>query len=340
MSALRVIGWFGRRNSGDEAFRVVHTLLLPDVELAWLVHGAGYPAGVELDDSVVLISAGDIVLPFYFDLIPEGARIIVYGVGLAWADQIETLRALRDRIIAVWVRNEADVAPIRALGIAAHYTPDIAMLLHRMLGPPKPRSPNARKGAIVTISDSPRADTLRRNDLARFLEFQAFCSRFAMAMDYVAQYYDIEFIPFSFDRNDFDLAAIYDIVPRMQARDDVTVVESELAPLEAIDRMRGASLVVSMKFHGVIYAIMNKIPFIAVSDTRKVGALCRELGLPELLLPPTTFQPDAFKQALTFAEQPKTLARITELSDKLTAIAETEAERFRAVVSDALKKEA
>ncbi len=338
MTALRVIGWFGRRNSGDEAFRSVHTLVLPDTELAWLVHGAGFPEGVALNDSLVLISAGDIVLPFYFDLIPAGARIIVYGVGLAWQEQIETLRAVRDRVVAVWVRNESDVAAVRALGIETFYTPDIALLLHRLLGPEPERLPDGRKKAIITITDSPRADALRRNDLGRFLEMQSFCGRFAVAMDYTAQYYQMEFMPFSFDRNDFDLAAIYDIIPRMQSRDSVNVVEAELEPLATIEHIRTADLVVSMKFHGVIYAIMNNIPFIAVSDTRKVGALCTELGLGELLLPPASFQADAFKRALTYAEQPETRALIAEVSKKLIATAETEAERFKGIVTAALEK--
>jgi polysaccharide pyruvyl transferase WcaK-like protein len=332
MAALRVIGWFGRRNSGDEAFRVVHSLLLPERELAWLVPGTGFEEGRDFDDSLVLVSAGDIVSPFYFDQIPPEARIVVYGVGLGWLEQLETLQAVRDRIVAVWVRNEGDVESIRALGIDAHYSPDIAVLLHRLLPPNEKVAPAGRKKAIVTVTDSPRSDALRRNDSAKFLEAQVFANQLAAAVDYVAQYYDVEFVPFSFDRNDYDLAAIHDVIPRMKSHQAVGVLERELAPLEAIEHFRSADLVISTKFHGAIYAIMNHTPFILSSNTRKARLLCEENGLREVFLPPVEFHGAAFKRALVFAERPETRQLIVDISHRMIETAEAEAGRFRATV--------
>ncbi len=332
---MRVIGWFGRRNSGDEAFRIVHKLILPEVDLDWLVHGVGFTNPAALDDDLVLISAGDIVSPFYFDLIPETARIIVYGIGLGWEGQIEVLAAVRHRILAVWVRNSCDVEAIRALGIDTYYTPDIAFLLHRLKAPSDTPAPDRRKKAIVTVTDSPRADALRRNDCSRYLQVQNFAVQLAAALDYVAQYYTVEFVPFSFDRNDFDLAAIHDVIPRMAAHQAVHVIESEMTPLTAIEHFRSADLIISTKFHGVIYALLNHTPFIAVSDTRKVRLLCEETGFPELYLAPAEFHVAAFKRALTDAEQPETRGKIGKASDRLVGQAELEAERLRDVLLSA-----
>lgn len=335
--AIKILGWFGRRNSGDEAFRDVHRLLLPEHTLAWLQPGeaASFQPAADHYEDVVLVSAGDIASAFYFDYIPPGARVIVYGIGIAWPSQIAFLAGYKDRILAIWVRNQVDVEPLRAAGLNAFYTPDIAFTLDAVV-PNAPPPDKPRKLAMVIVSDNMRAASLRLRDLPKFLTVQAFLYELADAIGYLSEWYDVQLVPFSFDQNDCDIGAIYDLLPRIKTSRPVQVMTEERAPLDMIAHMRAADLVVSMKFHGVIYSLMNATPFVAVSDTRKVRLVCAENGLADLYLPITGFTALAMRTAVKSAEAATTRQHIAETSAQLKRLAAAEAQRLAATLAAAL----
>ena len=334
--AIPIIGWFGRHNSGDEAFRDVHKLLLPNKSLAWSQPGRGenvYDPPVEIRDDIALVSAGDIVSDFYFDTIPPKSRIVVFGAGLAWQDEAQLLARYKDRLEAVWVRNQADVAPLVELGIKARYTPDIVFNLAPLVKP-APRSPGKKKKAYVLISDNKRGAALRGNDLGLFFRIQTAFSEIARAVNYLSKWYEITFLPFSFDRNDFDLAAIYDVLPRLKNPDDAEIISSELAPLEAINLLATADLVITTKFHGVVYSLLTNVPFLAISDTRKVEDLCKVHGFSDLWQPMVGFDADKFKTALLTAESANNRNHISQVRDTLIEQAQQEAVKFQQVLKN------
>ena len=328
MEGLRVIGWFGRRNAGDEAFRDVHKLLLPGVPMSWF-HSQGGPAfqpELPLRDDIVLVSAGDIVSPFYFDQIPPSARIVVYGVGIAWPPQIDFLAKFKDRLVAAWVRNERDVPPLRQHGLKAFYTPDIVF---NLAGSVKPNSERIGKSRVyVIISDNQRADSLRTNDLRRFFHIQSFFSELAAGIEYLQEWYDVTLVPFSFDKNDFDIAAIFDLLPRIPSHESVEIVEREMDFAEMIQFIGRGDLIITTKFHGVVYALMNKIPFVAISDARKTRFICEDNGFDAQWLPATGMSLAAFKAAVTNAKSPEACHRMQTAFDSLTQRAKSEADRF------------
>lgn len=335
MKALPVIGWYGRRNSGDEAFREVHRLIFSDLPLTWLRPGSQAPFDpqVEARDDLVLVSAGDVITSFYFDWIPPNAKIIVYGAGIAWDAEFEFLGSIKERLKAVWVRNECDVVPLKNLGINAFYTPDIVFNLVPNITPIQKES--VRKRAYVMLTDSKRADALRNNDLLRFTQQQNFLWQLGESLDFLAEWYQLVFVPFSFDRNDFDLAAIYDLLPRLrnaQGRDEAEIIENEMEPLEMIRFCASADIIVTTKFHGVVYSIMNEIPFVAVSDARKVRLICEENGFSDVCQPMIGANAEALKQAIVSAETPENRAKLVSVKRFLTSKAREEAHRMKSLV--------
>lgn len=337
MAVLPIVGWYGRRNCGDEAFKDVHKLMFPDLEMEW----NRKPAALQ-ESGVALVSAGDIVNPFYFDEIPASKKLVIYGVGLAAPDQIELLQARRKQIMGIWVRNPGDAKALQEAGLPGYFTPDIVFSLKGAptealmpgIVPPK----TSRKRVIVTLSDSPRGSSLRQKDMGKFFSYQSSLYELADSVDYLAKYYEVVIVPFSFDKNDYDLAAIFDLMPRLRDTGGIHVIEQELTPLQMIEFFKTADLVVSVKFHGVVFALLNEIPFIGVSDTRKVKNICSDNGLGELWMPLTGFRSPQFKDVvLKAAESDETKAKITALSSKLYQEAKAAADQAASLVRQAMK---
>lgn len=282
-------------------------------------------------DDLVLVSAGDVITSFYFDWIPPNAKIIVYGAGIAWDAEFAFLGSIKERLKAVWVRNECDVEPLKNLGINAFYTPDIVF----NLAPNVTKIQRKRKRAYVMLSDSKRADALRNNDLLRFTQQQNFLWQLGECLDFLAEWYQLVFVPFSFDRNDFDLAAIYDLLPRLRnarGRDEAEIIEDELEPLEMIRFCASADIILTTKFHGVVYSIMNEIPFVAVSDARKVRLICEENGFANVCQPMLGTDERALKQAIASAETPENRAKLVSVKHLLASRAREEACRLKSLV--------
>ena len=266
---VRVLGLYGHHNSGDDAFRDVHRTIGPQLDWRWLSPGRFGESATPPDERVVVLSAGDIVSEFYTQHLPPAVSVLAYGVGLAGHLQMDVLRALGSRLRGVWVRNETDVALLRDAGLPAQATPDIVFCLHGHLPANRLLPDKPRKRAIVVVSDNVRADVLRANDTRRFIAFQHFLDELAEAIAYLADWYQVVLVPFSYDHNDYDLAAIFDLRPRLRARDALLVLEDRPPPLEMMALFETADLVVTQKFHGAVYAMLHGTPFLAISDARK-----------------------------------------------------------------------
>lgn len=329
---INFVGWYGRGNCGDEAFKAVHEQLFPDCEINWFVEVP--PDEARLDATWVL-GGGDVFLDYYIRQIPAEAPFFVYGVGLGSPDQIEHIAALRHRIKGIWLRNARDVEMLREVGVDARYSPDIVFQLADAARN-RPLPPDVlgkdRKTAVIIPSNNAAQSATRRGDLGDFFYFNYMKIKMGAWMDDLAQYYDLVFLPFSFDENDIDLHFIAEVVGHMKRTSRVQIIKRQLDPLDAARVVADAQLVMSMKFHGLIFAMMMGRPFVNIGLTRKTQLLCEDNGFPQLSIPPYTITHDTLMSAVKQAENPDLLVRLRENAAALSSHAMQEGLLFRDAV--------
>lgn len=339
MARIRFVGWYNRGNCGDEAFRDVHRLLFPGQDIEWITDLEAGPAADD-DDAVYVLGGGDVFLPYYLRCIPPNRKFFVYGVGLGSPEQRAAILEHRHRLLGVWLRNEEDVEALRAEGMEAHFTPDIVFNLApeiaTRMAAQRERLGRTRKSVALILSNTATQDSYRTGNMAEFFYAQYMRLILARLFDELAKYYDIFGIPFSSDRNDFDLGYLYDVVSNMRRQEAVRVLQEPMTPLETGAVVAGMDLVVSMKFHGLVFAAASGVPFLNIGLTRKTKLICTQLGLEELSLPPYSLTVDSALAAVKAAEDESLHHRLTAAQSHACALARREAEQFSRAVHQAV----
>jgi polysaccharide pyruvyl transferase WcaK-like protein len=333
---LGFVGWYGRHNAGDEAFKAVHDLLFPDIPRRWISRRseAGDPA-----ETLYVLGGGDVFLDYYLDMIPEGAPFFAYGVGLASPRQYEAVAQQRERLLGIWVRNPGDAEALRALGVEAHYTPDIALLLGEAVAarPPHPAlAGRTRKRLVFCPSGNADQTALQRGDLADHFYMNYFKIALARALDELSEFYDIVMLPLSHDYKDFDAGFVGQVHGLMKRPGRVIPITEELPPLDVARVIADCQLCVSMKFHGLVFAALAGVPFVNIGFTRKTAEFCADLGQPGLAIEPYAFTHDAMRRAVKLAEAPATAEALREAVAGRVAEAQQAAAQFREQVLAAL----
>ena len=113
---INIIGWYGKNNAGDEAFRhVFQTKIFPDKELIFTTGEDWRPGGR------TIIGGGDVVHKFYTRHLPEGTTVELLGVGLGnYAEATEALKHLK--VKSAVVRSKADAEFLKC-----KYAPDLVL---------------------------------------------------------------------------------------------------------------------------------------------------------------------------------------------------------------------
>lgn len=336
---ISFMGWYGRGNSGDEAFKDVHRQIFPDHDIEWLTARV-----TDADpDRRFVLGGGDVCSPFYIDRLPPDVRFWAYGVGLGGQEDMANLLTVRDRLRTVWVRNAEDAKALSQKGVDARYTPDSVFCLRDAVLALEPSAsaeaeiPAGRKRLIVVLSNNLIASGMRLGDVKRVSYFTFMKYELALVLDFLAPYYHITFLPFSYDMNDFDMSFCADVIGLMKHRSvkgvqNTRLVTQELSPLETIRLMKGAHLVLSMKFHGLIYAALLGIPFVNIGLSRKTRMFCADNGFTALNVEEYCFSKARVAACIKAAEAADMPARIAAMSAGLSKQALAAAAEFRASV--------
>lgn len=333
---LTFVGWYGRRNAGDEAFREVHEALFPGTPKRWISTAA--EAG-DPSEQVYVLGGGDVFLDYYIEMIPAGAKFFAYGIGLGGPEQVESVLARRDRLQGIWLRNPEDVATLRAAGLEAHYTPDIAFLLGDAVRA-RPQHPTVaaseRKRLVFCPSGNADQTALQRQDIGDFF-YQGYLKvALARQLDELSKFYDILMLPLSHDYKDMDLGFIGQVHGLMKRPDAAKVIAEELPPLDVARLIADCELCVTMKFHGLVFAALSGVPFVNIGLTRKTQMFCADLGVPELAIQPYTLNDANMLAAVKRAEAPQTAVQIKEKVAALVEEARAASGTFREKVLAAL----
>jgi polysaccharide pyruvyl transferase WcaK-like protein len=76
-------------------------------------------------------------------------------------------------------------------------------------------------------------------------------------------------------------------------------------------------LVISMKFHGIMFAVNQGVPFINIAETRKTQRFCLENNLAHLSIPRYSLEKERFLEVVKIAEAEETRQSIRVTSARL-----------------------
>lgn len=317
---LTFVGWYGRHNCGDEAFKLVHQHLFAEDDLEWICDQAIEPAR----GRKIILGGGDVFLDYYLQSIPEGEKFWVYGAGLGGIAEYDLVCRHQHRINGIWLRNHDDVTFLRERGIDARYTPDIVFnLRERALALPA-AEPKTIKRMVVILSNNLYQTALRENDA----KMVSYCTYFKLelihALNFFAKFYEVVLLPFSMDPNDCDMSLCCDVFGGMRqyrrpdtGEPNVRIGVAQDDPWQSIEFLRSADLIVSMKFHGLIFAVMLGIPLVNIGISRKTALFCSSHGLDHLSIEPYSFCKHRLQERVKAAELPQTRLDIFDLGESL-----------------------
>lgn len=299
-----VIGWYGKANCGDDAFKDAFAALFPGEALAF--DGGRQPIAV-LPGTRVILGAGDVVNKFYLDRIPHDQPFSVIGCGLGYTSEIDLL-AGRNVERAV-LRNRADAELARQRGINAVYAPDICFAIPQQSPRVLPEATKTKRlGVILSGHAEPGIGQPNMREAAYFEYFKW---ELARLLDELGQYYEIHWISFSADINHYDEAVHYSTRAKMGRRGSQHFWSYQPdRPLEQLAILAGMDAVLTMKFHGAIFATLQGVPFVSIGQTRKLMQFCEESGLSEMCVKPYLFTYDTALAALKNAEREGTRERL------------------------------
>lgn len=311
MTNIPILGWYHQKNVGDEAFKDVFQaaarLLDPSATLSFHTYALGSPK----PDKVIL-GGGDVVRPFYLSKISPDIKVVPMGVGLGYESEIELLE--NASVPFALFRNMEDVKLACSKGINAEYCPDITYFLDE----PEPLPVNFAAGKTlgVLLSDE-ISPTFERRDSREYLYYEYFKWELASILDILAEFYNICFVAFSTTNSINDHKVGLDIYRRMAVRDRVSFLTEPLSMAQALWLIKQFELVISMKFHGIMFAVNQGVPFINVAETRKTQRFCTENGLAQLSIPRYSLERERFLDVVKIAEAEETRQSIKATSGRL-----------------------
>lgn len=299
-----VVGWYGKANCGDDAFKDAFHALFPGEVLTF--DGGDRPITVPPGARVIL-GGGDVIKSFYLDRIPINQNFSLMGCGLGYTSEVDLLAGRKVDIALL--RNRADAELARARGINAVYAPDICFAI-----PPQPPRalPDSLKPKRLGIILSDHAEPgLDQPDMREAAYFEYFKWELARLLDELGLYYELHWISFSADIDHFDECAHYSTRKKMTRRGPQHFWSYQPdRPLDQVAIVAAMDAVLTMKFHGAIFAMLHGVPFVSIGQTRKLITLCEEAGIGDLAVSPYLFTYDTALAALKQAEREGTRERL------------------------------
>jgi polysaccharide pyruvyl transferase WcaK-like protein len=314
MVNIPILGWYHQQNVGDEAFKDVFRAAIRDADPSVTVSfHTPFNALQSPPPDKVILGGGDVVRPFYLQKIPPQVKIFPLGVGLGYQSEIELLE--KASVPFALFRNRDDVELARDRGITADYAPDLTFFLNK----PDPVQIIMKEGKTlgVFLSDEISPTSERKETCGEYMYYEYFKWELASILDVLSEYYNIVLVAFSTTTSIHDHRLSLDIYQRMSARDRVSFVTQSLSMAQALWLISQFNLVISMKFHGIMFAVNQGVPFINIAETRKTQQFCIENELAQLSIPRYSLERERFLEVVKLAEADETRQAIQSTSMRL-----------------------
>ena len=251
---IAVYGWYGQKNLGDEAFKDCFRSLWPNFDFTFF---SQIPHNWK-DFDALMIGAGSFLEKEIRGLERVDLPLAFVGVGITQAHPSNQPALDRARIVVA--RNEGPYL----------HAPDIVF---SSPVDPTPRKPE-RISVMLNNHFCPRPGAADWTAPA----WGWFCVEFAQACDRLVEQYEcsIDFIPMCTNPHIDDRRAAAYVIDRMK-RKNSTVHHGELGLDQIQSLLKSSHLVISQRFHGVVYSTLLNRPFVGISGHDKIKMLVEEL---------------------------------------------------------------
>ncbi|MBA1146040.1 polysaccharide pyruvyl transferase family protein [Ectothiorhodospiraceae bacterium WFHF3C12] len=298
-------GWYGKNNCGDESFKYAHPFFFTGCDL-------NYDEDRFASSHVKVMGSGNVVTEGVTErLKATDCPVFALGVGLRSPADVALLEGIDLREAVFRSRRDAQLASDK--GIKAIYAPDIAFCLEpegiTSVDSSLSRSADKRKLGVI-LAEQARGRSSTRDSYMEYLKWGL-----ARALDALTSNYDIVFIPFSNRAFASDVTLAQDVVRRMRYP-DVEILQQVFDPLDMLRFIGNFDMIVSMKFHGLIFSTIMGIPFVNVGLTRKTQGYCLEERLERQSVDRFTFTEGRFLDAVSNAEEPGVTGKLKEIKDR------------------------
>lgn len=256
-----VIGFYGKGNIGDEAFKSAFTNLLPECDLSFVDY---VPGDINVVYDAAIIGGGNVLDNDWLKL--GGVAIPISFIGISASVISEGHRQAIEKSKITIVRDKTTQNNIAS----SILMPDLAFALPQPSDVVHKEDPHV----IVLMNDHLRP----RKGMAEYHThaFNWFKHEFATCLDTVVNDYNlkIKFMCMSNNPKINDLASAQEIIKSMQRKDMVTF---GLSTETVLGSLKSSRLVITQRYHGMIFATQQAHPFLAVSAHDKFRNYCDEL---------------------------------------------------------------
>lgn len=304
-----IIGWYGQNNCGDEAFKDAFKILLPEDELIFSLEP------VEADRYI--LGGGDVIKRLYLDKL-SNKKFCIVGAGLGYESEVELLLDRRQDIKWSLFRSGKDTSLVKDRGLPAAYIPDLVFALPQPLYVKRERP--GKKQAVVVLNDAVNPTYGSREKLAEFAYAEYLKWEIADALSYLTEWYDFTFVPFSDYVYNTDTKIHQEVMQRMDRRGGSNIIKTTQTPTNTLELIAQADLVITMKFHGIIFSVIANTPFVNIGLSRKTHLFCEEEGLADLSMKPFSFTKDSFLEHVINAEKVLKTSRLTRIQESNRAL--------------------
>lgn len=265
---ISIVGWYGKKNVGDDAFQVVFSDFFKDHQVEFVT-----PPNRCNNPDVVILGGGAVASPFYIDTLPDCPRYAI-GLDLAFDSEADLLGKAGFRKICVRTKKDVDLL-LPKVNCPVQSIPDLAFYLKRtgksILSKYK-KTDRPALGVLVTDYVNPAIDRNMPWVAQRALDFKV---KLAKELDHLyMQGFEIILIPCSTGgygddrRINLDLAAFMEYEP-------VNILDT-IGPQDMIDLVAECYRAICMRFHAHVFAMIAETPFASIEFTRKVNSLLEE----------------------------------------------------------------
>jgi polysaccharide pyruvyl transferase WcaK-like protein len=293
-SKIPILGYYDHNNAGDEAFKLAFSGALGNTPHEFV---KGLPRDREIP--LVLFGGGALLNEYFVQHLSNARKIYAIGCSFPYgANDIKIFEPIRDRIASLYLRSRKDVEAARAAGYDAKFIPDMVfsvppqsgMNLEQMLAlaalPPR-NFKTERKKLFVFLSGDYWVDYLK-GDRKRFEKIELLKERIAKTLDAAVQKYDVIMPSMSVWYSARDYIFAGEVLKRMKHPYRVGLIERYIDATDLLSVLAQTDCaVLSMKYHGLVFGMLNGRVCINIGSTRKTIDLMEDFGVPDL-----TFDPD------------------------------------------------
>jgi len=341
---VSIFGYYDHSNAGDEAFKLVFERVFRGRPIKFFKPQKDSLG--ELDH--VVMGGGALVNDYFMSHVQKVRNLHVVGCSLPYGpEDIKFLAGVAGQLRTLILRSRADVAACRERGLPAEFAPDLVFSLPKPAPAPLPQAAlqewtvlppmyfgRRERTAIVCLSDDyrvPYSEATR----AKFEELERFKNELAAVLDALDEKFNLMLLPFSVWYSSRDYVFAHDIVNRMKRRAAPMIIEKALPP-DRIMALIAANdgPVISMKYHGLVFGLLNGKFVINIGNTRKNRDLMADADLEGLSFPRDRFRKTAVLDAVGKYTQGRLLSKIATLRDEWHTAANERLAAFAATLPD------